>query len=60
MTRYVIECEQSFMVTYIVDADSPEDAWNELILGSDARCEYQQPGEILGTILDADITEDIA
>ena len=50
MATYNIQTEQSFSVTYEVEADSPQEAWETLLFGSinEAECVDQAPGEIIG------------
>lgn len=49
MATYLIQTEQSFSVSYAVEADSPEEAWEELIDANGiAHCEDQSPNEITG------------
>lgn len=60
MATYSIQTEQSFSVTYEVDAESPEEAWEALLFGGigEAECVDQSPGEIIGEIEDAFIRLD--
>jgi hypothetical protein len=46
MTIY-IQTEQAFSVTYAVDADTPEEAWQELMNGNATNTD-QSPGDIIG------------
>lgn len=58
MKTFRIIAAQHFVTTYIVEADSPEEAWESLIDGNDALAVDQEPGAILGTFADATITEE--
>jgi hypothetical protein len=55
MPEYLIETTQEFSVTYRVTADSPREAWDQLINETTAVCDDQVPGEITGTFDDASI-----
>jgi hypothetical protein len=59
MPEYVIQTTQEFSVTYRVEADSPEGAWQKLI-GNDEllSADDQQPGGIVGTFDDSYIEEE--
>lgn len=60
MATYSIDTEQSFMCTYVVEADSPEEAWANLMTDHNAEAVYQAPGDIIGTYETSDIVEDPA
>lgn len=52
--KFIIQVEQRFNCTYIVEADSREEAWDRLIDG-DGECDDQQPEDIMSTVDTASI-----
>lgn len=48
MKLYEFQVTQDFNCTYSVEADSPEEAWEELMDGN-GECVDQSPGEIAST-----------
>jgi hypothetical protein len=58
MPRYSIQTGQLFLVTYIVEADTPEEAWSILVSDEGgAECDDQVPDAILGTFSESSIEE---
>jgi hypothetical protein len=57
MPTYSIQASQSFSVTYEIEADGPDDAWDLFITTGLARCVDQQPGEILSVKDESSIEE---
>lgn len=58
MTRYQVHVAQQFEVTYEVEAENMEDAFEKVLdFGSDIECVDQWPGEIIDDISTAYITE---
>jgi len=54
---FAIEVDQSFLCTYIVEADSKAEAWAELMDGR-GECQDQIPGAIIDSLETAEITEE--
>lgn len=52
MRRYEFQVTQDFNCTYYVEAESPEEAWIELMNGQ-GECVDQSPGEIASTFNEA-------
>lgn len=57
MPRYTIQTTQTFHVTYELDADSPEDAWSDLLDGAGTNLD-RTPGDISGTPATSYIEQD--
>lgn len=58
MATYIIETAQEFQVTYRVEADSPEEAW-EALMDGEGICEDQMPGDIIDTFDGSSVEEDV-
>lgn len=56
MPKYRITTTQEFFVTYDVEANSPQEAWDALWNGA-GDCTEQIPNIITGTKTDADIEQ---
>lgn len=52
MIQYEFQVTQEFNCTYFVEADSPEEAWEELMQGAGEVID-QSPGEIVSTFTTA-------
>ena len=59
MPKYSIQTDQKFLVTYIVEADSKEQAFEILLdnSGDGVECEDQVPAEITGTFETSYVSE---
>lgn len=56
MTTFIIETTQVFNVTYAVEADTPAEAWESLLMGFSEPRGGQEPGDIVGTFDESTIT----